>query len=404
MKDLCTKGCVALIKSFKVRLKPNNKQLTKLFQYAGCARYAYNWALTRQIENNNYGCRFITDEELRKEFTQMKQEKDKEWLNDVSNNVMKQAIKDACKEYNSYLKGEKVRPHFRSRANSMPSFYQDNCKIKFTSTHVRVEKLSGSRKKSRDCLNWIRLSEKDRIPVNAKYINPRFKFDGLDWYVTVGVEVEEEEVPEKTFCDGIGIDLGVITFATCSDRYKYMGVNKCKRIKTLEKRKKRYIKSLKRKYNYNKGEEGHFKTKNILKLEKKILAIKIKLNRIRDNYIHFVTNSIIRRNPEFICIEDLDISDMMKNHILAKAIKRQHFAEFRKQIIYKSIQNHIKVVIADRYFPSSKKCICCGNIKHDLKISDRIYRCTCGNVIDRDYQASLNLQEYGRNYLLQNAT
>ena len=146
-----------MIKSFKVRLKPNNKQKTKLFQYAGCARYAYNWALTREKENDDLGFGFIRNEELRREFTQIKKKPDMQWISSISNNVAKQAIKDACENYRRFLKGEIGRPKFKSRKNSTPSFFQDSCKIKFTKTHVRVEKFADSRKKNRQGISWIRL-------------------------------------------------------------------------------------------------------------------------------------------------------------------------------------------------------------------------------------------------------
>lgn len=237
-----------MIKSIKARLNPNNKQLTKLFQYAGCARFAYNWAIAREQENYKQGNKFLSDCELRKEFTQLKKQSEYQWLNEVSNNVTKQAIKDACN---------------------------------------------------------------------------------------------------------------------------------------------------------NKKGASYCKTSNIIKREKELLKITKRLTNIRQNYLHQTTSEIVKRKPSFICIEDLNVSGMMKNKHLSKAVQQQGFYEFRRQIEYKSAWNNIPVIIADRFFPSSKLCSCCGQIKKDLKLSDRIYKCKCGNIIDRDYQAALNLKRYGENVLKQ---
>ena len=138
-----------MIKSIKVRLKPNDKQLTKLFQYAGCARFAYNWAIARERENHKQENKFLSDSELRKEFTQLKKLQEYEWLNEVSNNVTKQAIKDACNTYKRFFKGLCRYPKFKSKKRSTLSFYQDNVKIQFTTTHVKVEKFSMSKKQNK---------------------------------------------------------------------------------------------------------------------------------------------------------------------------------------------------------------------------------------------------------------
>ena len=162
-----------MIKSIKVQLSPNNKQLTKLFQYADCTRFAYNWAIAREQENYKQGNKFLSDNDLRKEFTQLKKQDDHKWLNKISNNVTKQAIKDACNSYKRFFKGLSKYPKFKRKKNSNQSFYQDTVKIKFTDTHVKVEGFTMSHKKNKQKLNWIKLCEKGRIPTNCKYMNPR---------------------------------------------------------------------------------------------------------------------------------------------------------------------------------------------------------------------------------------
>lgn len=381
-------------------LLPNNKQKTKLFQYANAARFAYNWALGREQENYKNGGKFISDGDLRKEFTQLKKTDECSWLNNISNNVTKQAMKDACEAYRDFFKGYTKFPRFKSKKHSVPKFYQDNVKIQFTDTHVKVEGFATSKKKNKQKLNWIRLAEYGRIPVeNVKYKNPRIKFNGENWYITVGMEYEDSTtLPSK---EGIGIDLGIKDLAVCSDEHKYQNINKTQKVKKLEKKKRRLQRSVSRRYEKNKKGVSYCKTSNIIKSEKKLLKLNHRLINIRQNYSHQTTSEIIKREPSFICIEDLNVSGMMKNRHLSKAVQQQCFGEFRRQIEYKSAWNNIPVIIADRFFPSSKLCSCCGNIKKDLKLSDRIYKCECGNVIDRDYQAALNLKRYGEMVLQQ---
>ena len=386
-----------MIKTIRVMLLPNNKQKTKLFQYANTARFAYNWTLGRQKENYENGGKFISDGELRKEFTQLKKTEEYKWLNDVSNNVTKQAIKDACDSYKKFFRGYTKFPRFKSRKHSTPKFYQDNVKIQFTDTHVKVEGFAISKKKNKQKLNWIRLAEKGRIPTDCKYTNPRIKYDGLNWWLAVGVEYEDSTtIPTN---DGIGIDLGIKDLAVCSDKRKYRNINKSQKGKKLEKRKRRLQRSISRKYEKNKKGESYCKTSNIIKSEKELLRLNHRLANIRQNYLHQTTSEIVKRQPSFICMEDLNVKGMMKNRHLSKAVQQQCFGEFRRQMEYKAMWNNISVVIADKFYPSSKLCSCCGNMKKDLKLSDRIYRCECGNVIDRDYQASLNLKRYGERAL-----
>ena len=385
-----------MIKTIRVMLLPNNKQKSKLFLYANTSRFVYNWAIAREQSNHKDGNKFISDYDLRKEFTQLKKLKEYSWLNTVSNDVMKQSIKDACDAYKKFFKHQTGYPKFKSRKFSTPSFYQDNIKIRFTATHIKVEGFACSLKRNKQKLNWIRLAEHNRIPINCKYHNPRIKYDGLNWYITVGVNCKDCTNEPKN--KGVGIDLGIKDLAICSDGNTYKNINKSKKVIKLEKKKRRLQRSISRKIK-NSKRKGR-QTCNTLKAKKKFLKVSHRLTNIRHNYLHQITSSIMKREPSFICIEDLNISGMMKNRHLSKAVQQQCFYEFRRQIEYKASWNNIKVVIANRFYPSSKTCYCCGNVKKDLKLSDRIYKCECcGNTIDRDYQASLNLQRYGENFV-----
>ena len=382
-----------MIKTIKVMLCPNNRQRSKLFECAGVARFAYNWALCYEKSNYETGNKFVSDCDLRKIFTVLKNSEEYHWLNNYSNNIPKQAIKDAVKSYQNFFKGLTKFPKFKNKRKSTPSFYADTSKISFTETHVILEKLTTSRKANKQKFNSVRLAEHSKIPTDAKYSNPRITFDGLNWWISVGIECDEShEIPNN---DGIGIDLGIKDLAICSNGTVYKNINKSKKVRKLKKKKRRLQRRISKKYSKNKKGECYCKTRNIIKSEKKLLKIAHKLTNIRHNYIHQITTEIVNRKPKFIVLEDLNVKGMMKNKHLAKAVQEQCFYKFYRQIQYKSEWHNIKFITADRFYPSSKLCSCCGYVKKDLKLSDRIYICPeCGNIIDRDFQASVNLKNY----------
>ena len=372
-----------MITALRVRLEPNKKQMSKLFQSAGVARWAYNWTLGKQEENYKNGGKFIKNGELRKELTQLKQTEDLKWLNAYSNNITKQAIKDACDAYYKYFKGLSGKPKFKSRRKSPPKFYQDTEKIKFKDGKVRLEKIG-----------WVKLSEKNRIPEDIKYTNPRVKFDGVHWYVSVGIEVEKKPV-ELTGCS-IGIDVGVKELAVCSNiEEAYKNINKTKKLRKIEKKLKRLQRKVSNKYEKNKEGRSYVKTGNIIKLEKNIKKLHRRLDNIRTDYRHKVTTEIVKTKPSRIVMENLNISGMMKNKHLSKAIQQQGLYEFSKFIKYKAERQGTEFVEADKWYPSSKTCSECGYVKAKLSLSEREFRCECcGAVIDRDKNASINLSRY----------
>ena len=374
-----------MIISKKIRLLPTKEQEEKMWQSVGTARFIYNWTLNRQLENFKNGGKFIQDGELRKEITQLKKS-ELSWLNEVSNNVAKQAVKDCCNAYKNFFKGLAKKPKFKSKKKSRPSFYNDPVKLKVKEKKVLIEKVG-----------WIKTNE--QIPIDVKYNNPRVTYDNKYWYISVGIEVDKKE--EELTDISLGIDLGLKDLAICSDGKVFKNINKTKKVKKLEKKLKQKQKQISRKYELNKiKKEGggccqFIKTKNIEKLEETTKLIHRKLTNIRDNYIHQVTTSIVKTKPYRIVIEDLNVSGMMKNKHLSDSVRKQCFYKFRQYITYKAELYGIELVIADRFYPSSKTCSECGSIKKDLKLKDRIYRCPhCGAVIDRDYNASLNLSMY----------
>lgn len=380
-------------------LVPNNKQKSKMFQYANANRYIYNWTLEQQKSNDENGGKFISDGDLRKKLTQLKKTEEYNWLNNISNNVTKQNVKDACDSYKRFFKGLSQFPKFKSKKKTRPSFYQDNVKIKFTNTHVKFEGFTSSKKKNKQKLNWVRLAEKNRIPTDCKYYNPRVTFDGINWWINVGIDYEDSTNTPTN--DGIGIDLGIKDLAICSDGNTYKNINKTSKLKKLNKKKRRLQKQVSRKYEMNKkGGNCYCKTNNIKKLEHKLLKLNHRISNIRNNYQHQVTSEIIKREPSFIALEDLNVKGMMKNKHLSKAIQEQGLYEFKHKISYKAEWNNVKIIEVPRFFPSSKTCSYCGSYKGNLKLSERTYKCeSCGIELDRDYNASLNLKQYGESTL-----
>ena len=368
----------------KVRIYPTKEQEQKLWQSVGTARFIYNYTIAKQEENYRNGRKFISDGAIRKELTQLKKY-ELNWLNEVSNNVTKQAVKDACNAYERFFKSLAKKPKFKSRKKSKPSFYNDPIKLKVKEKKVLIEKVG-----------WIKTNE--QIPRDVKYSNPRITYDNKYWYLSVGVEVNKSQ--EELTDISLGIDLGLKDLAICSDGKVFKNINKTKKVKNLEKRLKQKQRQISRKYEMNKikkeggGRCQFIKTKNIERLENTTKLIHRKLANIRNNYLHQVTTSIVKAKPYRVVIEDLNVIGMMKNKHLSDSVRKQCFNKFRQYLTYKSEINGIELVVADRFYPSSKTCSQCGEIKKDLKLKDRIYNCSCGLSIDRDLNASINLSRY----------
>lgn len=368
-----------MIKAIKIRIKPTQEQEELLWKSVGVARWAYNFALDIKQRVYKEQGENISEGKIRKLITQLKKTDDYRWLNEVSAQIPKQAVKDLDTAYNNFFKGKSKFPKFKSKRRSKKSFYVPYDKLKVRNKEVLIEKIG-----------WVKTSE--QLPIDVKYSNPRVSNDNKYWYISVGIE--HEEIQEELTGESLGIDLGIKELAICSNDKVYKNINKSKVIKDLDKRLKRLQRQVSKKYENNKKGKEFVKTKNIIKLEKKIQLIQRRLINIRNNYIHQMTTEIVKTKPSRIVIEDLNVSGMMKNKHLSKSIQNQKFYEIRKQLEYKCKFRGIELVIADRFFPSSKRCSNCGNIKKDLNLSDRVYTCSCGLNIDRDLNASINLANY----------
>lgn len=381
----------------KTEIYPTEIQKEYLFKAFGIKRFAYNWALNRQMESYKLTGKILKDTDLRKEFTQFK--KSLPWLSEVNNNVTKQAIKDCCVAYKNFFnkikkskekfskktlircarKGIKPtsydmigHPKFKKKKLSEQSFYNDTETIQFIDNQVRIESLG-----------WVKMAE-SRIPMGCKYYRPTISFDGLSFYVSVAIEVETKSI-DSPKTEPIGIDLGIRTLMTCSNGMINNTPNIKKDIAKLRRLQRRASKL----YIAYRGKE---KSKNLLKLELEILKLHKRItNKLNDNVNKFILE-LVKLNPKAIVIEDLNVKAMFSDKSVAKYLKYCKFGEIRQKIINKCSMYSVDVVLADRYFPSSKLCSQCGCIKKKLKRSDKIYTCEhCGAKIDRDFNASINL-------------
>lgn len=366
-----------LIKSYKIKLHPNKEQQELIFKSFGTARFAYNWALETQIKNHESGGKFISDGDLRKEFTQFKKLKGNEWIKEVNNNVTKQAIKDCCKAYKNFFKGQTKFPKFKSKRKSKLSFYVDTHKICFNESQVKME-----------TIGVVDLAESNRIPIGCKYYNPRVSFDGVNFWLSIGCEVDDIIVNNNK-TEPIGIDMGIKTLMVCSNGLEFKAVD----IKREEKKLKRLQKRASKHYESMRKNQTKIKSKNLIKLETQIKKCYIRISNLRSNSIHQYTTKLVKLNPSHIIIEDLNVSGMMKNRHLSKKIVHCSFYEIRRQLEYKCLNNGIELIVADRWFPSTKTCSCCGSVKDKMSLSQRTYSCDeCGIELDRDFNASLNLK------------
>ena len=375
---------IIIIKSIKIRLIPTKEQEILMFKSCGIARFTYNYGLARWEEMYKQGLK-PSKAIIKKEFNNtIKKQEEYKWLYEVSGQVTSQAFDDLNTAYQKFFTGISKKPKFKTKKKSRKSFYVRYDAIKFNDNKVNLEKIGKVEYKS----NY-------NIPQLDKYINPRCHFDGKYWYLTLGFEQGENKT-ELNQDLSIGIDLGVkdLAIINCLDK-PIKNINKSKKIKKLKKKLKRLQRQVSKKYEMNKDGKQFIKTNNIIKLEKKIKLIHRKLTNIRNNHIHQSTNKIIKMKPYRVVMEDLNISDIMKNKHLSKAIQEQKFYEFIRQMKYKCKFNSIEFIQVDRFYPSSKICSDCGFKKKDLKLSDRIYICdNCGLVIDKDKNASINLSNY----------
>ena len=392
------KGSGTMILATKIKLKPTKEQEVLFWKSAGTARWAYNYFLS-ESENHymeylkgNRDTKTIDEKDVRKYINNVLKKTTHKWLSEVGSNVMKQAVKDANLARKRWFEGVSGKPKFKSRRKSKISFYVNYESLKRTKEGFQGEKLGIVKT----------YQSLPKLQAGQMYSNPRISFDGKNWFLSVGYDKQFETL--ELTGESLGIDVGIEKLAVCSDGEFKKNINKTKRVKQLEKKLKREQRKLSRKLeanikSYDKNRKPIYEKplrdmKNIQKQNQTIRNLYKKLTDIRTNYLHQCSNEIVKTKPSQIVMEHLNVSGMMRNKHLAKSIADQKLYEFKRQIKYKCEKYGIKFVEADRWFPSSKTCSCCGKIKSDLKLKDRVFVCECGFKIDRDLNASINLANY----------
>ena len=377
-----------LLKSFKTEINPTEEQKARIRRTIGACRYVYNFYLGHNKALHDNGEKFMTGKSfslwLNNEY--IPDNPDKTWIREVYSKAVKKSIEDGCTAFTRFFKHQSDFPKFKKKGKS-------DVKMYFVRNNPKDCQCERHRLKI-PTLGWVRIKEKGYIPTTKDGYMIRSGTVSVKagrFYVSVLVEIPDVNI-DNSSNEGIGIDLGLKDFAIISNGKTYRNINKSAGLKKLEKQLIREQRSLSRKYeSLKKGESTQ--RANIQKQKLKVQKLHHKMDNIRTDYINKTIAEIVKTKPSYITIEDLNVKGMMKNRCLSKAVASQKFYEFRTRLKAKRDENGIELRVADRFYPSSKTCHHCGSVKKNLKLSDRIYRCECGYVADRDFNAALNLKD-----------
>ena len=377
-----------LLKSFKAEINPSEEQKVKIRKTIGTCRFIYNFYLAHNKELHENGKKFMSSNQFRVWLNNEYLPKHPEysWIKEAYSKAVTQAVNNGQTAFTRFFDHKSAFPNFKKKGKSDVKMYfvKNNPKDCLCERH-RINIPS---------LGWVRIKEKGYIPTTKDgYVikSGHVSIKADRYYVSVLIEIPDNRIANNSN-EGIGIDLGLKDFAVVSDGKSYKNINKSAKLKKLEKQLIREQRSLSRKYeNLKKG--GPTQRANIQKQRLKVQKLHHRIDNIRTDYINKTIAEIVKTKPSYITIEDLNISGMMKNKHLSKAVASQKFYEFRTKLQAKCNENGIELRVVDRWFPSSKTCHCCGAIKKDLKLSDRTFTCDCGYIEDRDFNAALNLRD-----------
>lgn len=377
-----------LLKSFKTEINPTEEQKARIRRTIGTCRYVYNFYLGHNKALHDNGEKFMTGKSfslwLNNEY--IPDNPDKTWIREVYSKAVKKSIEDGCTAFTRFFKHQSDFPKFKKKGKS-------DVKMYFVRNNPKDCQCERHRLKI-PTLGWVRIKEKGYIPTTKDGYMIRSGTVSVKagrFYVSVLVEIPDVNIDNNSN-EGIGIDLGLKDLAIVSNGKTYRNINKSAGLKKLEKQLIREQRSLSRKYeNLKKGESTQ--RANIQKQKLKVQKLHHKMDNIRTDHINKTIAEIVKTKPSYITIEDLNVKGMMKNRCLSKAVASQKFYEFRTRLKAKCDENGIELRVADRFYPSSKTCHHCGSVRKNLKLSDRIYRCECGYVADRDLNAALNLKD-----------
>ena len=377
-----------LLKSFKTEINPTEEQKVKIRKTIGTCRFIYNFYLAHNKELHESGKKFMSSSQFRVWLNNeyLPNHPECSWIKEAYSKSVTQAVNNGQTAFENFFNHKSAFPRFKKKGRSDVKMYfvRNNAKDCLCERH-RIKIPS---------LGWVRIKEKGYIPTTKDgYVikSGHVSIKADRYYVSVLIEIPDKRIASNS-SEGIGIDLGLKDFAIVSNGKTYKNINKSAKLKKLEKRLIREQRSLSRKYeNLKKGESTQ--KRNIQKQRLKIQKLHHRIDNIRTDYINKIIAEIVKTKPSHITIEDLNVSGMMKNRHLSKAVASQKFYEFKTKLLAKCKENGIELRIVDRWFPSSKTCHCCKRIKKDLKLSDRIFKCDCGYIEDRDFNAALNLRD-----------
>ena len=378
-----------MYKALKIELKLTVSQKIKVCQTIGTERFIYNEYIKYNQEQYKLGNKFVSANDFSKYLNNiyLPNNPDKRWIKDVSSKSVKQAMTYGEKAFKRFFKGLSSFPIFKKKGrNELGAYFVKNNKKDFEFYRHKIKIPT---------LKFVRVKEYGYIPKNTNIKSGTITKIANRYFLSLIIEVKDIVKTENTSTKGLGIDLGIKDTAICSDGMVFKNINKTKKVKKLKKKLKREQRKMSRSYEYSKSKKIKLQElKNFNKKKLKVQKIFYRLNCIRDDYNNKMVNEITRAKLKYITIEDLKVSNMIKNKHLSKAIQEQNFYAIRTKLINKCKERNIELRLVDTFYPSSKTCSCCGSVKKDLKLNDRIYKCyNCGIEIDRDYNASINLEK-----------
>ncbi|MDO4326161.1 MAG: transposase [bacterium] len=377
-----------MLRSFKTEIHPTEEQKVKIRKTIGTCRFIYNFYLAHNKELHETGKTFMSSHQFRVWLNHeyLPNHPEHSWIKEAYSKAVTQAVNHGQRAFKRFFEHKSAFPKFKKKGKSDVKMYfvknnPKDCRCERHRIHI-------------PSLGWVRIKEKGYLPTTKDgYVikSGSVSMKANRYYVSVLIEIPDKKI-DNNFTEGIGIDLGLKEFAVISNGKTYKNINKSARIKKLEKQLIREQRRLSRKYeNVKKGEPTQ--KSNLKKQKMKVQRLYHRIDNIRTDYIHKTIAEIVKTKPSYITIEDLNIRGMMKNRHLSKSVASQKFYEFRTKLQTKCSEYGIELRVVNRWYPSSKTCHRCGCIKKDLRLSDRIYRCACGYMEDRDWNAALNLKD-----------
>jgi len=378
-----------MYRALKIEIRPTEIQKIQINKIIGVERFIYNEYIKYNQEQYKLGNRFVGANDFSKYINNiyLPNNPDKKWIKDVSSKSVKQAMIYGERAFKNFFKGLTSFPVFKKKGkNELGAYFVKNSKTEFEFYRHKIKIPT---------LKFVRLKEYGYIPKNANIKSGTITKIADKYFISLIIKIEDTVKVTNTINKGLGVDLGIKDTAICSDGMVFKNINKTKRVKKIKKKLKREQRSLSRSIEYSKTNKIKLNDcKNFSKKKLQVQSLFHRLSCIRNDYSNKMVNEITRTKLKYITIEDLKVSNMLKNKHLSKAIHEQNFFAIRTKLINKCKERNIELRLVDTFYSSSKTCSCCGSIKKDLKLNDRVYKCSnCGLEIDRDYNASLNLEK-----------